>query len=44
MFNLVISHIDAMHVDEPDDEAEPAAIASRLHDHARPRIRAIDGN
>ena len=33
-----------MHVDEPDDEAEPVAIASLLHDNATPRIRAIDGN
>ena len=33
-----------MHVDEPDDEAEPAAIANQLHDHAMNRIRVIDGN
>ena len=33
-----------MHVDEPDDEDEPAAIWSRLHDHAMPRMRVIDGN
>ena len=33
-----------MHVDEPDDEDEPAAIGSWLHDHATPRMRVIDGN
>ena len=33
-----------MQVDEPDDEAEPAAIASQLHDHATSRIRVSDGD
>ena len=45
MFNLVISTSTLyVHVDEPDDEAGPAAIASQLNDHATPMIRVIAGN